>query len=280
MAEKFGFDVKLMHLGEKFIDIVRNPRYGYGKNMNPCIDCRILMLQEARKFMELSGADFIVTGEVLGQRPKSQFKNGLNIVERDSGLKGWLVRPLSAKLLPQTIPEKNGLLDREQLETISGRSRSRQMELAEEYGLEDYPSPAAGCLLTDASYSRRLKDLFEHNERVDFNDVNLLRAGRHFRLSDHTKVIVGRNKEDNGKLLKYAKAEHTVLEALGTGSPITLYIDNRGADYIEKAAAITARYSDLKNEASVEVTCRYKDSDKILRVSPAKLDEISELIIR
>ncbi len=144
VSEKFGFRVKLVHLGQKFVDIVRAPKYGYGKNMNPCVDCRILMLNEAKTFMDLVGADFIITGEVLGQRPKSQMRNSMNAVERDSDLKDRLVRPLSALLLPETAPEKSGLLDRNLLEGISGRSRKRQMELASEFGLEDYPSPAAG----------------------------------------------------------------------------------------------------------------------------------------
>ncbi len=162
-AEKYGFNVKLMHLGQKFVDIIEKPKYGYGKNMNPCTDCRILMLEEAKNLMEMVNADFIVTGEVMGQRPMSQVKHKLNLVENATGLKGKLLRPLSAKLLKPTDAELNGMVDREKLEGISGRGRHRQIELAKQFGLDDYPNPASGCLLTDENYSIRLRDLLKHS---------------------------------------------------------------------------------------------------------------------
>jgi len=280
VSEKFGFDVKLMHLGEKFVEIVKNPKYGYGKNMNPCVDCRILMLREAKTFMDLIGADFIITGEVLGQRPKSQMRNSMNTVIRDSELKGRLVRPLSAKLFEETIPEKEGMLNRDLLEGISGRSRKRQMKLAEEFGLEDYPSPAAGCLLTDPSYSRRLKDLIENSPSIDFNDLNLLRVGRHFRINENSKVIVGRNEEDNDKIRQYAKNEHYMLEALGTGSPITLLITSNGDNSILDAASLTARYCGKRKEAEVEVTCINDGDGRKFKVSPADEKLIDKYILR
>lgn len=280
VSEKFGFDVKLMHLGDKFVEIVKNPKYGYGKNMNPCVDCRILMLREAKTFMELIGADFIITGEVLGQRPKSQMRNSMNTVIRDSELKGRLVRPLSAKLFEETIPEKEGMLNRDLLEGISGRSRKRQMELAEEFGLEDYPSPAAGCLLTDPSYSRRLKDLIEHSPSIDFNDLNLLRVGRHFRINENSKVIVGRNEEDNDKIRQYAKNKHYMLEALGTGSPITLLITSNGDDSILDAASLTARYCGKRKDAEVEITCINDGDGRKFKVPPADEKLIDQYILR
>ncbi len=280
VSEKFGFDVKLMHLGNKFVEIVKHPKYGYGKNMNPCIDCRILMLTEAKTFMELIGADFIITGEVLGQRPKSQMRNGMNTVLRDTDLGGRLVRPLSAKLLDETIPEKEGMLDREKLEGISGRSRKRQMELADQFGLEEYPSPAAGCLLTDPSYSRRLKDLMDHSPAIDFNDLNLLRVGRHFRLDASAKVIVGRDEIDNNKIQQYAKQGYYLLEALGTGSPLTLLISSNGDSRIADAAALTARYSGLKDELEVEVTCITEGDGRKFRVAPASQEFVDSFILR
>jgi len=279
-AEKFGFTVKLMHLGDKFIDIVVNPKYGYGKNMNPCIDCRILMLKEAKRFMELVNADFIITGEVLGQRPKSQRRDSMNIVKRDSNLNGLLVRPLSGKLFPETLPEKNGLIDRNRLEDISGRSRKRQIELARRFGLEDYSTPAGGCLLTDPSYSRRLKDLLEHSSSLDLNDINLLRIGRHFRLNEHTKIIVGRNEEENEKIKQFAKPEYLKLEAINTGSPLTLYIDSKGKNNIVTAAAITARYCKLKNEPEVEVECSNDNFSQKLKIIPARPEDISKYQIK
>jgi tRNA U34 2-thiouridine synthase MnmA/TrmU len=275
-AEKFGFNVKLMHLGQKFVAIVKAPKYGYGKNMNPCIDCRLLMIEEAKQFMELVGADFVFTGEVVGQRPKSQRKDVMNMVAKKCGLDGYLVRPLSAKLLPATEPEKSGLLNRDELEDFSGRSRKRQMELAKKLGVYEYPSPAGGCLLTEPGYSRRLKDLIIHKESFDFNDLNLLRHGRHFRLSDDVKIIVGRNAEDNEKLSELIGDDYYILEALGTGSPITVIPGKVDPEHLHLAAAITARYCRKKNEKKVEITyTRNKVSENII-IEPANPDKIKK----
>jgi tRNA-specific 2-thiouridylase len=268
-AEKFGFEVKLIHLGQKFTDIVKSPRHGYGKNMNPCIDCRILMLHEARLFMETISADFVITGEVIGQRPKSQHRPTLRLVEKESGLEGLLVRPLSARLLPETIPERNGLIGRNLLEGISGRSRKRQLELAGEFGLEDFSNPAGGCLLTDANYSKRLKDLLAHVPDPDRADITLLRYGRHFRLDNETKLIVGRDETDNDHLRKQVRPEYLVLEALGVGSPVALCIGSHSPENIGVAAAITARYSDARNEFEVVITCLAGDRQWEVIVRPA-----------
>lgn len=273
-AEKYGFNVKLMHLGQKFVDIVRNPKFGYGKNMNPCVDCRILMLSEAKEFMEMSGADFIVTGEVMGQRPKSQVKDKLNLVLNETGLKGKVLRPLSAKLLPPTDAELSGMIDREQLEGISGRSRKRQMELAEEFGLEDYPSPASGCLLTDAGYSARLRDLLANSDTISFDDLNLLRFGRQFRFDPATKVIVGRNEDDNKGILANRRPHHVRLEAVDIGSPITLLIGNASEENLLGAAQLTARYCSAKAEKEVVVTVFSGDSEHKLRVAPTDPEEL------
>ena len=277
-AEKFGFNVKLMHLGQKFVDIVENPKYGRGKNMNVCVDCRILMLSEAREFMELINADFIITGEVMGQRPMSQVKDKLNLTIREAGLKGKLLRPLSAKLLPPSEPELNGLVDREKLEGISGRGRHRQLELAKKFELVDYPSPASGCLLTDVGYSNRLRDLLAHTGRLTFDDLNLLRTGRHFRLDNETKVIVGRNELDNKYLEFHKKDYHYRLEAPDCGSPVTLLIGNASEENLTKAAALTARYSSLKDSELVPVTVTSKDIENTILVSP-KIDEKNESMI-
>ncbi len=279
-AEKFGFNVKLMHLGQKFVDIVVKPKYGRGKNMNVCIDCRILMLREARELMEMVNADFIITGEVMGQRPMSQTKDKMNLVLKQAGLKGKLLRPLSAKLLPPTEPELSGLVDREQLEGISGRGRKRQLELATEFGLEDYSSPASGCLLTDAAYSVRLRDLLAHTERVTFDDLNLLKAGRHFRLDKETKVIVGRNEQDNQLLLSFKRPHHVQLEALNVGSPITLLVGNATEENIKKAAMITARYTSAKNRPQVELTLTGDGVERKVVVAPAADEELKPLAVR
>ncbi len=279
-AEKFGFNVKLMHLGQKFVDIVVNPKYGRGKNMNMCVDCRILMLREARDLMEMINADFVITGEVVGQRPMSQVRHRMNLVEKESNLRGKLLRPLSAKLLPPTEPELSGLVNRELLEGIQGRSRKRQLELAKEFGLEDYPSPASGCLLTDKGYSNRLRDLISHSQRLTFDDLNLLRAGRHFRLDEQTKIIVGRNEADNNAILAQKQEYHGMLEALDIGSPITLLIGNQTEENIYKAAAITARYSSAREMPNVCVTYFYNGTQKEYHVAPAADEEIQQYRIQ
>ena len=274
-AEKFGFNVKLMHLGQKFVDIVENPQYGRGKNMNVCVDCRILMLTEAKEFLELINADFIITGEVMGQRPMSQVKNKLNLTIKKAGLKGKLLRPLSAKLLPPTEAELNGLVDRQQLEGISGRGRHRQLEMAKEFGLDNYPSPASGCLLTDRGYSNRLRDLLEHTGKLSFDDLNLLRLGRHFRLDDQTKLIIGRDEKEN-KLLDFHRRDHHYrIEALDCGSPVTLLIGNASEENLNKATSLTVRYSSARDRDLVTVSITGPDVDKTSAFSPGA-HELSE----
>jgi tRNA U34 2-thiouridine synthase MnmA/TrmU len=272
-AAKFGFRVKMVHLGESFMEIVQNPKYGYGKNMNPCIDCRILMLREAEEYMKMVGADFIITGEVLGQRPKSQMRNTLNQIIKETGLQGYLLRPLSAKLLPPTIAEEQGLVDREQLESIAGRSRKRQLELAAEFGLEDYSSPTAGCLLTDRGYSIKLRDLLEHQGGLTLTDLNLLRIGRHFRISPSAKIIIGRNQEDNEKLEKYVD-NYPLVEVIGHGSPLALLIGDYDDEILKIAAALTARYSDGKRLTQVQVSVLVDGVRSELSVTPLQPQEV------
>ncbi len=279
-AEKYGFNVKLMHLGQKFVDIIEKPKYGYGKNMNPCTDCRILMLQEAKNLMEMVNADFIITGEVMGQRPMSQVKHKLNLVENVTGLKGKLLRPLSAKLLKPTDVELSGMVDREQLEGISGRGRHRQIELAKQFGLDDYPNPASGCLLTDENYSIRLRDLLKHSEHLTFDDLNLLRVGRHFRLDRNTKVIVGRDEKENNQLEAYKKPHYGHVEALGIGSPVSLVIGDCSDENLKKAAMITARFSSAKKNPSVEITLVSKESQSTITVPPAKDEDLQYIQIK
>jgi tRNA U34 2-thiouridine synthase MnmA/TrmU len=230
--------------------------------------------------MEMVGADFVVTGEVLGQRPFSQVSGKMRLVEKESGLTGKLLRPLSAKLLPPTECEESGLVDRDRLESIRGRGRKRQMQLARKYGLEDYPTPASGCLLTDPAYSRRLTDLIAHTPRLTFNDLNLLRVGRHFRLDDWTKVIVGRNENDNKRLLQYRLPEHHLLEALNVGSPMTLLVGSATTENLKTAAAITARYSSARNQPLVTVTVHDPAEPTELKVHPSRDEELASLAVR
>lgn len=276
LAHRFGFELKLSHLGEKFIEIVKNPSHGHGKNMNPCIDCRILMLKEAKTMMEITDADFVITGEVLGQRPMSQRRDTLNLIAKKSGLKGLLLRPLSAKLLPLTYPEMKGIVDREKLHSISGRSRKAQIALAREFGLDDYPNPAAGCLLTDPIYSRRLKDLLKYNPDPDFDDLNLLKIGRHFRMSETCKIIVGRNERENLKIKKMKSDRSLLLDVKETGSPLVLIKGENAERFIDMGASLCARYSDLKNSSEVSVSVTGGQGEGLIRIKPAGQDIIEK----
>ncbi len=269
VAVKFGFEVKLSHLSEKFINIVKNPKFGHGKNMNPCMDCRILMIREAREFMEMTGADFIITGEVIGQRPMSQRRDALDIIDRETGLRGYILRPLSAKLLKPTIPEMKGLVNRDLLYGFGGRTRKPQMALAAEFGLTDYPAPASGCLLTEPNYSYRLSELLSCERDPSLEDLNLLRLGRHFRLSDTCKVIVGRDERENNAIEAALGARGFFLRVEGHASPITVIrgdVDDRA---IRTAASLCARYSDGKRLPEVTVKIWHGDQDWTLTVTPA-----------
>jgi tRNA-uridine 2-sulfurtransferase len=268
-AQKFGFKVKLAHLGQRFVDIVRNPRFGHGKNMNPCIDCRLIMIDEARHYMEMVGADFIITGEVLGQRPMSQRRFAMDLVARECGLAGKLVRPLSGRLLPATIPEKEGKIKREWLLDIEGRSRKRQMQLAAEFGLTEYPNPASGCLLTDKRYSDKLRDLLKYSPDADFNEINLLKIGRHFRLGPKTKLVVGRDEPENNAIESLTLQNDYILEAVDFESPIGILRGEINDHFIGTAASLIARYCDGKKENALRVEVRSAGQARNLETSPA-----------
>lgn len=255
MAKRFGIELRIFEITKKFVEMLKSPKYGYGTNMNPCIDCRILMLKEAAEYMEEVGGSFLVTGEVLGERPMSQRQDALNLIEKESGLKGKILRPLSAKLLKPTIAEKEGLIDREKLFDIQGRSRRPQMDLAEAYGIDGYPTPAGGCLLTDPGFSVRLRDLFQHND-FSINDIELLKYGRHFRLSEECKAIIGRDERENEKLLDLATSGDLVLKVANFSGPIALVRGRVTDEQIYGAAAMTARYSKARSEKIVEVGYR------------------------
>jgi tRNA U34 2-thiouridine synthase MnmA/TrmU len=275
-AEKFGFKVKLAHLGQRFLDIVKNPRYGHGKNMNPCIDCRLVMIDEVSHYVDMVGADFVITGEVLGQRPMSQRRFTLDLVERECGLDGRLVRPLSGRLLPPTLPEKEGLIQREWLLDIEGRSRKRQMALAAEFGLTEYPNPASGCLLTDKRYSDRLRDLLRYKPETDFNDLNLLRVGRHFRLDPQVKVVVGRDERENDIIESLKLETDIILEAAEHKSPVALVRGNLiNESHIAAAASLVGRHCDGKKEAVVKIEYRSPSSTGTVDAAPA-IDEFLE----
>jgi tRNA U34 2-thiouridine synthase MnmA/TrmU len=249
--------------GQDFLDIIVNPPHGYGSQMNPCIDCRILMLKKAKQLAEKIGASFIFTGEVLNQRPFSQRKAAMLHIEKEADLEGKILRPLSAKLLPETKPEKEGFVNREKLLSIEGRRRLPQMEKAEELGIRDYPCPAGGCLLTDPRFSERLKEHLNHENSLNLNDVNLLKVGRHFRIGKG-KIVVGRNEEENHELMRIAKRNNILwLEAIDFNGPVTLVLGEHKQDFLDKAAAITVRYSDAPKEIFVKIAL-HNEKDKVV----------------
>jgi tRNA U34 2-thiouridine synthase MnmA/TrmU len=279
-ALRYGFTVKLCHLSEKFLEIVKHPKFGHGKNMNPCIDCRILMLREARALMEMTGADFVATGEVLGQRPMSQRRETFPMMDREAGLVGYVLRPLSAKVLKPTIPETEGLVDREMLCDFKGRSRKPQMALAEEFGLTDYPNPAGGCLLTEPNYAYRLRELLKHNPDPGARDLMLLRVGRHFRTPGGFKIIVGRDNNENDKLKPLTEGGDFNMWVEGVGSPLTHLGEGATEDDIRIAASLCARYSDAKHLDEVTVTVSNTSGSYRFAVTPADTTLIESLRIQ
>jgi tRNA-specific 2-thiouridylase len=239
----YGFRVLFVDLSQEFLNILLAPRYGYGKGANPCIDCKILFFSRARALKESFRADFVATGEVVGQRPMSQKKGTMRLIERESGLEGFLLRPLSAKLLRPTIPEEQGWVHRKELYGISGRSRNTQRALAKEFGIEEYPTPAGGCILTEKQFYIRFKDLVEHSSGIGIPGLVTLRYGRHFRLSDSSKLVIGRNQKEN-ETLRRIQWGNVRIEPLSHPGPFAL-LDWKGEKGVmKKALFIVARYAD------------------------------------
>ncbi len=276
VAQEFGFPLRVIHLREEYIQMVKNPKYGYGKNLNPCIDCRILLFSKAKRIMEEEKASFVFSGEVLGERPMSQNLLAMRIIERESGLEGLLLRPLSAKLLPPTKPEITGIVDRERLLAIKGRSRRPQMALAERFGIKEYPTPAGGCLLTNKEFAAKVRDAFNFGEDSP-RDMEILKIGRHFRLKSGAKVIVGRNEQENEVLLSLINGikEVVVLRVEDSPGPITILYKGRDSSDGKIAAAILARYSDVKDREEVAVIC---GGERII-VKPMPEEEIARFRI-
>jgi len=249
VAQEFGIPIRVVPKGMDYMRMVENPPHGYGRGMNPCVDCRIYILRKAKEMMPALGASFIITGEVIGQRPMSQRRQQIDLIEKESGLEGLVLRPLSAQHFPPTVPEREGLVDRERLLAISGRSRKIQIALAEELGIGDYPCPAGGCMLTDQMMAVRLRDLFEHTPDYGFNDLQLLKVGRHFRLAKDLKIILGRDEEENDQIARLALPGATLFLPEDFRGPTAYVRDlSNGAD---KAVigSILARYCQDEHDA-------------------------------
>ncbi len=281
VADELGIKLKTVYFGEEYLRMLKSPKYGYGSCINPCIDCRSMMYNAAKEHMEKINADFIVTGEVLFQRPMSQNDRALRIIEKETNMENKVLRPLSAKHLPLTDAEKMGLINRKNMAEIKGRSRKGQLMMAKHYGIAEPPNAAGGCLLTDPSFSKRVKDVLEHSADIPtINDIELLKVGRHFRITYDAKFIVGRNKEENEVLKALATQSDIIIEAKDyVGPTCILRYKSYDDSVVTQCASIAARYSDApKHELSkVSITCNGEKSE--VMVVPADVATVEMMRI-
>jgi tRNA-specific 2-thiouridylase len=278
-AKAIQLPLKVVDLTGPHLEIVKRPAHGYGGNMNPCIDCHALMLRKAGEMLEEEEANFIITGEVLGQRPMSQNLKALSMVSTQSGFPRLILRPLSAKLLQMTIPEEKGWVERDLLLNFSGRSRKPQMALALELNITDYPSPAGGCLLTDPIFSKRLKDLFSSEPHFEIREIELMKVGRHFRIGPHARLVVGRNKGENETIVSLAKPEDLLLTAQSVPGPTVLALGDLNPELEILAAAITASYSDARDSEPTEVRLEAKGQERTVSVEKVSKGEFQKMMI-
>jgi len=267
-------------LGKEYIELLKNPRYGYGKHFNPCIDCHLMMVKKAKVLMEEFKADFVFTGEVLGERPMSQRKDTLRIIERDSELDGRLLRPLSARLLEETIPEKEGIIDRNKLFAIQGRSRKEQLKLVKEFKIAEFQTPGGGCSLTEKHVSERVEDSLKHDEDTLF-DMLLLRIGRHLRLPGGEKVVAGRDEGENERLLKFTRNKGIKLTVKDYSSSYIYLRETDKEEALYNAARVSARYSSVREKEKVDVFYwrKEKEENNIITIKPYSTEEVEDLII-
>jgi tRNA U34 2-thiouridine synthase MnmA/TrmU len=277
-ADDLDVNLKTVYLGDEYIEMLKHPKHGIGAGFNPCIDCRSMMFDAAKKHMEEIGAEFIISGEVLGQRPMSQHAPALRTIENESDLVGKIVRPLSAALLPETDPEKDGLIKRENLGMIRGRTRRGQLDMAKKYGIENPPNAGGGCLLTEPHFGIKAKDLFSHTKNPTINDIDLLKIGRHFRLDEETKFIVGRNKDENEMIKAIALPGDILLEAKDFVGPVSILRGSNAKQHLKFASSITLRYSDAPNNEQAIVSIR--DNDLIEEIASKSAEEDSYIQFR
>ncbi len=269
IKEKYGIDVVVRDISEQYMDMLRNPPHGYGKNFNPCVDCKIMMMQEAKRLLPEYDASFLISGEVVGQRPMSQRKDTLRIIERDSGCDDILLRPLCAKLLPPTKPELDGLVDREKLLALSGRSRQGQMDLAKEFGISDYPSPAGGCVLTDLTLGKRFERFYAEHQEVSVADMLLLQVGRQFELPHGAWLTMGRRQEENAQVAEHCPDDAFLVKIIERPGPTAVlrYVTNE-EDFII-AAGLMARYGKkVAGSPEVEVRFQQGDEQRVVKAEP------------
>lgn len=278
-ARTIRLPLKVVDLTGPHLEVVKHPAHGYGGHMNPCIDCHALMLKTAGQMLESEKANFIITGEVLGQRPMSQNLRALSTVAAESGFRQLVLRPLSAKLLPPTLPEEKGWVRRDDLLAFSGRSRKPQMELAGAFNITEYPSPAGGCLLTDPVFSRRLKDLLSACPDCSVPQIELLKTGRHFRLGPQTKVVVGRNKKENDQILSLAGKSDLLVMVSSIPGPLVLVTGDISRQVETTSVALALSYSDARVGEEAEVKLLREGSERMERASARPKSEFQSFMI-
>jgi len=280
VAEQLGIKLHIIDVVEEYKDILLNPSHGYGKNMNPCLDCKSFMVTKAREWMEENGFDFIITGEVVGQRPMSQRRDTMPVIAEESGSGELLVRPLSAQTLPETLPEKKGWLDREKLHDFTGRTRKPQMALAEKFGFKDYATPAGGCcMLTDENYSQKLVDMWKNrpDRNYELDDIILLKIGRHFRFSEDFKLIIGREEGENNFLKGYKNQFQTVYSTSHSGPLSIIDGEIKNDSDFQQALALIARYTQGKDADQVTLEIRQANGEtQEYQVKPMAIDAVNQ----
>ena len=281
MVKQIDIPLEVVDFSDEHFEMVKNPKHGHGKNMNPCIDCHAMMMRHCGELLEKFHADFIITGEVLNQRPMSQNRSALDIVKNESGIGRKILRPLCAKNLNPTEMEINGLIDREALMDIKGRNRKVQMELAEKWGILDYPSPAGGCKLTEPNYSIRLRELVEHKEEISKKDLELLKIGRHFRVSKDAKIISTRTGEEGELLKQFLTEDDLIFLATDYTGSMVVIIGKATNEDIEFAAKISGRYCKGKDDKIISIRYgRYAHPlNKTIDTEPATEEEIGNYIL-
>lgn len=281
VADELGIKLKTVYFGEEYLRMLKNPKYGYGSGMNPCIDCRGMMYNAAKEHMKRTNADFVITGEVLFQRPMSQNNRALDIIEKETDMKCKVLRPLSAKHLPPTDAEKMGLIKRGSMGDIKGRSRKGQLKLAKDFGISEPPNAAGGCLLTDPSFSKRVKDILDHCDEIPtLNDIELLKVGRHFRITHDAKFVVGRNKDENEVINALVAEGDVIMEVKGyVGPTCILRCKNYDDSLLLKCAAIAARYSDAPRHDISKVSITVNGDKREVTILPADTSTIEMMRI-
>ncbi len=279
--KKLGLNARNLYLGNEYLGLLRSPKHGFGSAANPCIDCRILMLKRAKSVLEAERADFIATGEVMGQRPFSQSREKFELVDREAGVEGMVVRPLSGKLLPETIACKKGLIDKGDLFEIKGKTRTSQIQLARELNVETYAAPAGGCLLTEPAFGKRFKDLKKFKPDFLLEDVILLRFGRHFRIDEKNKIIVCRHQVENETIRNYLSEDDVLFEVLDNIGPLCVYFGDLTHDSMRKAASYAVSYSKAPKDrpSNVKFSNLSGTLMKILEASPMSIEEMHKKMV-